>query len=52
MHKLADLVDKNVNKLAELDAICMGGPVGPNAGMFIPEVAEVFRCEFPTSHSK
>ena len=45
MLKFADLLQKNAAKLAELDSICMGGPVGPNAGAIIPAAAAVFRCK-------
>lgn len=46
MLKFADLLEKNAAKLAELDTICMGGPVGPIAGFLIPAAVAVFRCKF------
>lgn len=46
MLKFADLLEKNAAKLAELDTICMGAPIAPNAGFLIPTAAAVFRCKF------
>lgn len=45
MLKFADLLEKNAAKLAELDTICMGVPLGMNLGLVIPETAAVFRCK-------
>lgn len=44
--KFADLLEKNAKELAELDSLCMGGPVGPNAGFIIPGAAACFRCKW------
>lgn len=45
MLKFADLLDKHAKELAELDTICMGGPIALNAMFLIPQAAAVFRCE-------
>ena len=44
LNKFADLLEKNAEKLAYLDAICMGMPVAVNAGFIVPASASVFRC--------
>ena len=44
LNKFADLLEQNAQKLAYLDAICMGMPVGVNAGFIVPSSAAVFRC--------
>lgn len=36
MLKFVGLLEKNASKLAELDTICMGGPIGPNVEFIIP----------------
>jgi acyl-CoA reductase-like NAD-dependent aldehyde dehydrogenase len=46
MLKFADLLEKNAKELAQLDTICMGAPIAPNAMFLIPEAAAVFRCKF------
>lgn len=45
MLKFADLIEKHTSELAELDAITMGGPVGPQ-GFMIGATVATFRCEF------
>ncbi|RFU32937.1 hypothetical protein B7463_g3409, partial [Scytalidium lignicola] len=43
LFKFADLLEKNAKEIAELDSLCMGAPVAPNAGFIIPQAAACFR---------
>jgi aldehyde dehydrogenase (NAD+) len=44
LNKFADLLESNAEKLAYLDAVCMGMPAAVNAGFIVPTSASVFRC--------
>jgi hypothetical protein len=46
MLKFADLLVQHAAKLAELDTICMGIPIGYGIGLIIAEAAAVFRCKY------
>ncbi|KAH8805137.1 putative aldehyde dehydrogenase [Xylogone sp. PMI_703] len=41
--KFADLIEKHAQEIAELDCLCMGAPVAPNMGFFIPEAVACIR---------
>ncbi len=49
LNKFADLLEKNAEELAYLDAICMGMPLGINISFVIPTAASVFRCAYMLS---
>jgi len=44
LNKFAELLEKNAERLAYLDAVSMGMPVAINAGFVVPACASVFRC--------
>ena len=48
LHKFADLLERDADKLAYLEAVCNVKPVKLFHGYELPQAVSIFRCTYPT----